>query len=139
MTRLPRHRWWTSSISREGEDIVCTIDTPAEDADGDSITYTFAWALNGEAWDGDTNDTYELGDTISGADVVAGDEWTCAVEASAGGASAADSVSREVDRALLEAVVEYTMADLVGGGDTCSGAKPSPMAPSWMPSREWPT
>ncbi|HCH65597.1 MAG: hypothetical protein CL927_15570 [Deltaproteobacteria bacterium] len=111
------------AVSREGDDLVCTIDTPAEDPDGDAVTYTFSWARNGRIWDGASVDTYEAGDTIEGAEVVEGDEWTCIVEASAGDAVAVDAVAREIERPLIEAVVEYTMADLEGAEDTCSGAE----------------
>jgi hypothetical protein len=112
-----------ADTSREGDDLVCVIDVPAVDVDGDAISYSFQWMLDGRAWDGGTADTYEAGDTIEGADVTDGDEWTCMVEAIAGDASAGDSASRDIERALEEVVVEYTMDDLVGADDTCTGAE----------------
>jgi formylglycine-generating enzyme required for sulfatase activity len=63
----------------EGEDdLVCTIDTEAFDAEGDTITYTFDWTVDGVSYTGATTIS-ETGDTIPGSATSAYEEWTCTV------------------------------------------------------------
>ena len=63
----------------EGEDdLVCVIDTDSTDADEDTVTYTFAWTVDGAAYTGGTA-TYETGDTVPVSDIAAEEVWTCSV------------------------------------------------------------
>jgi len=66
------------------EDFECTVPTAATDADGDPITYTVEWSLDGADWTGSTSTTTLAGDTISSVDTTVGDEWTCTVTANDG-------------------------------------------------------
>ena len=52
----------------EGDDITCDIDTVSTDADGDSLTYTFTWTVEGALVLGTTG-TYTN-------DTLPADEWT---------------------------------------------------------------
>lgn len=80
----------------EGEDdLVCVVDVESTDADGDAITYTFAWTVDGAAWGGSTATTYRTGDTIAAADTAMDDVGGCVVVPSDGdldGTSASASV-----------------------------------------------
>ena len=60
------------------DDIICSIDSGSTDADGDTVSYTITWDVDGTAFTGATTTT-RTGDTIS-ADETIGDElWTCTV------------------------------------------------------------
>ena len=49
------------------DDIVCSIDTPSSDTDGDVINYTIDWQLDGVAYAGAVLYTHTVGDTIPSA------------------------------------------------------------------------
>ncbi len=61
-----------------GGELVCTIDEESTDADGDPITYTFDWDVDGSAFT-DTDTTTHEGDTVPGEDVGFDEVWTCEV------------------------------------------------------------
>ncbi len=61
----------------ESDDLVCVVDQPSTDADGDPITYTVSWDVDGAPWTGATYDTTWAGDTISAADTQGDETWTC--------------------------------------------------------------
>jgi len=79
------------------DDLICSIDEDAYDPDGDSVTYTFEWEVDGVSFTGATTTT-ETGDTVA-ADELSGDEvWTCTVTPDDGtteGDSASSSVTVE--------------------------------------------
>ena len=58
--------------------LVCLIASESVDIDGDDVTYTFAWTVDGEAFDG-SSDTTRAGDTIPSVQLSAGAAWTCTV------------------------------------------------------------
>ncbi len=66
------------------DDLLCDIDAPASDADGDPITYTITWTVDGVAypggggWVGPTTTTW-TDDTVPGEDTIEGETWTCTV------------------------------------------------------------
>jgi formylglycine-generating enzyme required for sulfatase activity len=66
----------------EGEDLVCIVETESADADGDTITYSMAWTVDGAAyaagggWTGPTTTTW-TDDTTDGLDNSDGEVWTC--------------------------------------------------------------
>jgi hypothetical protein len=56
----------------------CSIDTESTDDDGDAISYTFEWDVDGEAFT-DTETTTETGDTVPDDSVGSNETWTCTV------------------------------------------------------------
>jgi hypothetical protein len=62
----------------EVDDLLCSIVTEAVDADGDPITYTLSWEVDGVAFTGSTTTTI-TGDTVLGGDTQDDDVWTCSV------------------------------------------------------------
>lgn len=84
----------TPSAPAPGDTLTCVVDTPSTDADGDAVTYTMAWTVDGVAYEAggtadtgglDTGDPGWLGpstttwtdDTVDGADVGGAETWTC--------------------------------------------------------------
>jgi hypothetical protein len=61
----------------EGEALVCSVETEAADVDGDALSYTFSWWVDGV----DSGDT---GGTLPQSTTVAEEEWTCRVVANDG-------------------------------------------------------
>jgi hypothetical protein len=62
--------------------IQCVVDRPAEDPDGDEVTYIMDWTVAGSARNSRT-ETWP-GDTVEGGDLAAGETWTCSAVASDG-------------------------------------------------------
>ena len=73
------------------DDLVCAIDSASDDADGDSVSYSFAWTVDdwdypsdwdtgfaSSGWTGPTSTTL-ADDTVPAADLLAGEVWTCTV------------------------------------------------------------
>ena len=83
-----------SSPTEGTDDLICAIDTASTDADGDSITTTFTWTVDGLDYPaGDTADTATwLGpdttiytdDTVPAEDILDGETWVYTVTASDG-------------------------------------------------------
>jgi hypothetical protein len=65
-----------------GDELTCTVVTESNDADGDAITYTFAWDVDGVDYTGATDSA--LDSVVDGADVGGGETWTCEVVAGDG-------------------------------------------------------
>jgi hypothetical protein len=65
------------------DDLVCSIDSESYDPDGDTISYTFEWEVDGVS-SSDATTTTETGDTISADDLSGDEEWTCTVTADDG-------------------------------------------------------
>ena len=74
----------TPADPTEDDSLLCSIVTPATDCDGDALTTTLSWTLDGAAWTGTTSTTTESGDTIEEPDTVEGQEWTCTAVATDG-------------------------------------------------------
>ena len=91
------------------DDLVCSIDVESSDADGDTVTYTFGWSVDGTPFgtsEGiDTADTGHsdsglatttyVGDTVSASVLARDEQWICSVTPDDGtdsGSSASDSV-----------------------------------------------
>jgi len=119
-----------SSPTEGTDDLICAIDTASTDADGDSISYTFSWSVDGLAYPaGDTADTATwtgpdttiyTDDTVPGVDTLDGETWVCTVTADDGtdssnsistfvtvGAGAATDYS---DTWTLDTTVSYSCA-----------------------------
>jgi hypothetical protein len=72
-------------------ELECTISTESVDAEGDTVSYSYAWSSDSSS---STESSYKL----SASETVAGDTWTCTVTPSDGtqdGESASDSVEIE--------------------------------------------
>lgn len=91
----------TPSSPIEGsDDLICEVVTPATDDDGDTLTYTFAWDVDGSDYPGlDTGSLY-LGpftttytdDSVPGDDTVEDEVWTCTAVADDGTDSSAEAI-----------------------------------------------
>lgn len=60
------------------DDLVCQVDVDSEDADGDAVSYTVEWDVDGTAFTG-ADTTTETGDTVLADDTLGGELWTCTV------------------------------------------------------------
>ena len=54
----------------QAEDLLCAVDVPSTDADGDGVTYSYAWERDGSA-------TGLAGDTLAWNETAIGEFWTC--------------------------------------------------------------
>ncbi len=80
----------------EGEDDVwCAVDALAVDADGDGVSLSFTWQLDGAPWTGALLTTDETFDTVPLTETVDGQVWTCTVSTHDGEATGGE-VSSEV-------------------------------------------
>ena len=61
--------------------LTCVLATPAVDPDGDPVTYSVAWSVDGEAYDGPRRSVVLPGDTIGRGLPQEGELWTCEVTA----------------------------------------------------------
>lgn len=59
------------------DDLLCAVDTDSTDVDGDSISYTFEWTVNGVAFNSATDSATDS--LVDAADITDGDEWICTV------------------------------------------------------------
>ena len=73
------------------DDLVCVVDSSSTDADGDSVSYTMSWTVDGVVYEGGAGtDTADTGvgwmgsfstswpdDSVPGGDTLAGDLWSC--------------------------------------------------------------
>jgi hypothetical protein len=76
------------------DDLVCNVDVASYDVDGDSVTYSFDWEVDGGSYGG-TPTTATMSSTVPGTDTNAGETWTCTVTPNDGtddGASSSTSV-----------------------------------------------
>lgn len=64
------------------DELLCQIDTPSTDPDGDPVTYTFHWSWNGHSFDYGTNTSNSS--TMAPRYTEIGEDWHCWVTASDG-------------------------------------------------------
>ncbi|MSQ03855.1 MAG: formylglycine-generating enzyme family protein, partial [Myxococcales bacterium] len=96
----------TPADAVEGDDLTCTVTTASTDVDGDALTYSFTWDVDGVAYSSAVDEA--LASVVDGADVGDGEEWTCEVVASdetASGSAGSDSVTTN------HAFINYTTDD----------------------------
>ena len=62
----------------ETDDLVCVIDEPSFDLDGDTVSYTFSWTVDGAPYSG-AGTTLLIGDTVSASATSGGETWICTV------------------------------------------------------------
>ncbi len=65
-----------------GDDLTCSVTTAATDVDGDALTYSFAWDVDGVDYASATDSATDS--VVDGVDVGGEEEWTCEVEAGDG-------------------------------------------------------
>ncbi|MFT4625974.1 MAG: hypothetical protein ACI8PZ_004645 [Myxococcota bacterium] len=82
------------------DDLLCAIDLPAEDADGDVFDYRIGWTVDGADYprpsDIGPRTTTWTGDTVPAEDLALGENWVCTVVATDGeddGPDAQDSIT----------------------------------------------
>jgi hypothetical protein len=99
----------------EGVDtLVCEVGYPTFDADGDTVTYTVGWTVDGVAYSGATTTTL-LDDTVQGSETVAEEHWVCSVtpddgtEVGSAGVAAVDILGTPIDYAH----VQYPCSDSI--------------------------
>lgn len=95
------------------DDLECQVVTDSVDADGDAVSYTYAWENNGTA-------SSETSDTVSASSTSNTDVWECSVTPSDGddaGTAGTDSVEvndyTAPDAPVLTGVEEYRNEDTV--------------------------
>jgi predicted secreted protein len=59
------------------DDLICSVDTASTDADGDAITYTFEWTVDGTAYTGATDSAMDS--IVDAVEIVADEVWECMV------------------------------------------------------------
>ena len=59
------------------DDIVCSLEGFASDADGDALTYTIGWLRDGVEWSGPVSTTTIGDDTVLGENLKSYETWTC--------------------------------------------------------------
>lgn len=114
------------------DDLRCSVTAPADDADGDALTYEVGWLVDGAPYprSGDVGPatTSVADDTVPAADLTAGEVWTCFVQAFdddlAGSTPGSDSVVVATPAAVrpdydgvfeLTTPVTYRCADIFFG------------------------
>lgn len=97
--------------------IQCVIEEEAVDVDGDALSYTFRWTVNGlpypesdALWVGPETTTLE-GDTIPSEDTAPQQHWVCSVRASDGLAEG-DEASVEVTVGETPAQEDFSLLDV---------------------------
>jgi formylglycine-generating enzyme required for sulfatase activity len=103
-----------------GDDLTCTVALPASDADGDAdgdaLTYRFAWDVDGVAYTSATDGTSSS--VVDGADVGEDETWTCDATANDGtteGSIGTDSVVPTSDFSDYATVHGATMVAIAAG------------------------
>lgn len=108
---------YACQTSLDNGDLVCTIDDASTDDDGDTLTYTIEWDVDGEAYT-DTESTTLDGDTVPG-DALGSDEvWTCEVTANDGedwGAPGEASITLDDTAAWVSPTTDMRMVLIPGG------------------------
>jgi formylglycine-generating enzyme required for sulfatase activity len=122
----------TPADAVEGDDLTCTVTTASTDADGDSMTYAFAWDVDGVDYASAADSAYSS--VVDGADVGDGEEWTCEVTASDGtgtGSAGSDSVTANGGFTDYTTTYGSTMVAITAGsfsmGSTTGDADEAPV------------
>jgi alpha-tubulin suppressor-like RCC1 family protein len=93
------------------DDLLCSVTTPSTDVDGDAVTYTMSWTVDGVPFAGTTSTTNWPGDTILAANLLTDGVWTCTAtpfDGQGSGPTADDSAT----------VLKTFVPDTVVGGDS---------------------
>jgi hypothetical protein len=104
----------TPSAPTDEDVLTCVIDTESVDPDGDAVTYSYAWSVDGA-------DSGITGASVNSSLTEAGQRWTCAVtasdgELSSGTASVSVEVASSCSYALhFDGIDDYALAADPGG------------------------
>lgn len=63
----------------EFDDLQCVVDEDSEDADGDSVSYSIVWTLDGVLYTGPTLTSSLNGDTVVYSETLGYEDWSCSV------------------------------------------------------------
>lgn len=122
--------------SPEGsDDLVCMIDVASFDADGDAVSYSFTWDLDGTEWTGATADGTYVGDTIEAIDTSDNDVWSCTATPNDGDDDGPTDTSDDVTVLPSQAVFEVTSSVDLLNQQTC-GPDPDVFI-SGLAATEW--
>lgn len=88
------------------DDIVCSLDVPSSDIDGDAVTYTVQWEESGSPWTGSVGTTTYSGDTIPSSETQIGHVFTCYMTPNDG---QDDGVAQTAQIAVAEVPVVVTI------------------------------
>ena len=116
----------------EGSDnLMCDINAPSSDIDGDAISYTYEWTIDSSgSIEQTTTGTTDVSNTFPGTGTIA-DTWTCTVTANDGEVdSTPTSASIDVESDVVEIFVYGTIA----GQDDWSGMTNSYGQPDAFPA-----
>ena len=89
------------------DDLICSVDTLSSDLDGDSISYTFAWTVNGAAYSGASSTAFVS--TVPASVTTSGELWECSVTPNDGdGDGMVATTSVNISSDVGEEVFSYT-------------------------------
>ena len=63
----------------EFDDLQCVVDEESEDADGDNVTYSIVWTVDGVLYTGPTLNGSLNGDTVVYSETLGYEDWSCSV------------------------------------------------------------
>jgi hypothetical protein len=110
----------------EGDsDLICTIDTPSSDIDGDSIDYIFSWTVDGIDYTGATDTSTDS--TVDSTVPLSQEEWICTATPNDGtddGGPATDVVQIQSQEVFLDQLCGYSnQGEFCGGNCTNNTAQ----------------
>lgn len=73
-----------SASGKLGGDVFCDVVADATDADGDTLTYSATWTVNGAAWTGSVESTDHTDDTLPSDEIRLDDSVRCTMEVTDG-------------------------------------------------------
>ncbi len=102
--------------------VVCAVSTAATDPDGDSLTYTIAWTIDGAPFTGATTTT-RAGDTVPASAISVGQTVVCSVTPNDG----TDDGAAATATATISCDTDHDGADdeACAGGDDCDDSDDS--------------
>lgn len=95
--------------------LLCALATGSTDVDGDTLSYTATWTVDGAPWTGITATTTHTDDTIPAGTLAHDQEWTCSLAVDDGEATTPGAASAPVtvtsDRVTFRAGYYWVIAD----------------------------
>ncbi|MEC7985550.1 MAG: hypothetical protein VX278_10340 [Myxococcota bacterium] len=99
----------------EEDDLLCEVVSAASDMDGDSISYTMEWTVDGVLWQGSTYSNVHPQDSISYTETTEGELWSCTATPNDGTADGASGSSAEVEIAADRPAATIDFEDCPNG------------------------